>query len=210
MHQHLRALAATVALLLACSGRSVGGDDGSSATTGTTETGSPNQDCQPILQEDGTPTGFEQCMPDDAVVRTEPVACSDPYPPSFGATCNSGYGVCSSDADCTDAAYGSCGYPADITGACHCEYGCGTDADCGAGRVCMCAPLDQGTRCIEADCQTDADCDPGYRCALSPGNDWSLVWPSLRCHGATDECQGDAACPDGVCRWLDSRWQCTG
>src|SRR5688572_25397478 len=103
-------------------------------------------DTQPA-DADIQPTAYEQCMTDDAVVRVGPATCSDPYPPSHESSCSAGYGVCSTNSDCNDA-------------------------DCDPGRVCLCAPLDEGTLCIEADCQTDADCDPGYRFALSPGNLW--------------------------------------
>jgi hypothetical protein len=211
-------LVQSIAVVVACSDRSIASGDGApseatssedasnTATTTDTETGG-EQDCQPILQDDGTPTGFEACMSDDSVIRTSSATCSDPYPPSLGAGCGAGYGVCSSDADCTDAPYGSCGYPSDIIAACHCEYGCATDAECGSGQICMCAPLYQGTHCIDADCQSDADCD-GYRCALSLGDGWSEIWPSVHCHSAADECQADADCPEGFCVWDDSRWEC--
>jgi hypothetical protein len=214
-----------LALVLACAVRSQPGDgdtqpgDGDTqpadddtgndtTTVGGTETGDSNPDCQPILQDDGTPTGYEQCMSDDAVVRVGSATCSDPYPPSHEASCSAGYGVCSSNADCNDAPYGACGYPADITAVCDCNYGCMTDADCGPGRVCMCAPVDEGTLCIEAECQTDADCDPGYRCALSPGALWYGQRASQHCHSAADECLGDADCTDGLCLWHDERWEC--
>jgi hypothetical protein len=204
----------SLAVVLACSGRAITGGEGASSegtsstatTTGTTDTGGESPDCQPILQEDGTPTGFEACMSEDAVIRTSSATCSDHYPP--GGDCGAGYGVCSSDADCTDRPYGSCGYAADIVAACHCEYGCVSDADCGSGQICMCAPLDHGTRCIDAACQSDADCDPGYRCALSLGIVWKGEWPSVRCHSAADECQADADCLEGHCLWHDSRWEC--
>ena len=180
--------------------------DTDTTTVGATETGDSNPDCQPILQDDGTPSGYEQCMTDDAVHRVESVTCSDPTPPSNPA-CTAGYGTCSTDADCDDAPYGACGYVADITAACHCEYGCMTDADCDPGMVCMCAPLDDGTRCIEADCHSDDDCDPGYHCALSPVSTLEQ-WPTQHCHSAADECLGDGDCPDGRCRWYNDRWRC--
>jgi hypothetical protein len=218
-------LAPTIAVVLACSDRSIAGGEGASSegtssegtsstadttdASGTTDTGGMSQDCQPILQDDGTPTGFEACTSDDSVVRTSSVTCSDPYPPSDGVTCQAGYGVCSSDDDCTDAPFGSCGYVADITAQCQCEYGCVTDADCGSGQVCMCAPLHHGTRCIDADCQSDADCDQGYRCTLSLADGgWLEAWPSVRCHSAADECQADVDCPDGLCLWKSSGWEC--
>lgn len=215
-------IAPSIALVLACSGRtadegesvadgeSVAGTDDTSRTASdsSSDTGGTSDGCEPILQDDGTPTGYETCMPDDSVVRTGSVTCTDPTPPSQGSTCSAGYGECASDDDCTAAPYGACGYIVDVTAACRCEYGCMTDADCGAGQVCMCAPLHDGTRCVDADCSTDADCDPGYRCTLSLGVGLDLRWPSVRCHSAADECQSDADCPDGLCLWHGARWEC--
>lgn len=180
------------------------GDEAASSTGGVEDMGTP--DCAPILQMDGSPSGFEQCMSSGAIFRTSAEVCVNPFPPSDGNSC--AYGTCFSDADCTDAPYGACELQGDFPAECNCIYGCKSDAECGPGFACMCTPVDDGTRCIEADCRSDADCSEGYRCELSPGGGWSWELASLHCHDPDDECQSDADCPDSACHWAGERWEC--
>jgi hypothetical protein len=172
-------LSARVPLLvfvLACSDRKGFGEDAASSTgdsteasTGdTTETGEPSSDCEPILQEDRTPSGFELCTQSGDVVRASSQTCTNPYPPSNADSCV--YGICTSDDDCQGAAYGACQLFGDFPPSCACVYGCTGDVACGPGFLCMCAPVDEGTICVEADCRTDADCPAGSRCVLQPGS----------------------------------------
>lgn len=198
------------ASLFACSTRKVGDDragesvgDSTESTTLSTDD-QPNPDCEPILQEDGSPSGFEQCMNGDTV-RTSAQTCTDPHPVSDGSTCN--YGYCFSDEDCKEKPYGACQLQDDLPPNCGCEYGCTNDAECGPGFACLCAPVDRGTVCIEAGCRSDSDCSPGYRCAFTPSSLWGYG-ASLHCHGPDDECQSDADCIDGTCRWAKERWEC--
>jgi hypothetical protein len=184
----MRSRASVLALLLlACSDRKGLGEEEVGAGTGDStglsssgdamETGEP-ADCQPILQGDGTPSGFEMCMSSGDVVRVSAQTCFDPKPPSDAASCV--YGVCMSDADCAAAPHGACQLFGDLPPSCMCTYGCTSDDECGPGFVCMCAPVDQGTICIEAACRTDADCDEGLRCTLSPSSQWGAR-ASLAC-----------------------------
>jgi hypothetical protein len=212
MRGRVRVRVAFLVLVLACSDRKGIGEEAATSGVGdstgistgdTTETGEPSG-CQPILQDDGALSGFEQCMSTAGIFRTSAETCTDPYPPSGGSCA---YGTCFSDEDCDEAPYGACHIQTDVTAECNCVYGCTNDADCGPGSVCMCAPVDAGTICIDADCRSDADCLEGYRCELSPSGFYGLG-ASLHCHTPSDECQSDADCPEGWCRWAGLRWEC--
>ena len=197
-------------LVLACSTRKGFGDEAGSSTDSTESSGEvpdmPAPDCQPILQEDGSASGFELCASDGAIFRTSAEVCVDGYPPSDANSC--AYGTCFSDDDCDAAPYGACELQGHNPAECNCIYGCTSDAECGPGFVCMCSPVDDGTRCIEADCRSDADCSDGYRCELNQIGGWGWELASLHCHGPDDECQSDADCPESACHWADERWEC--
>jgi hypothetical protein len=70
-----------------------------------------------------------------------------------------------------------------------CREGCASDADCGAGYICLCGNLltvaATTGACVPASCRTDADCALGYRCASTYGDGYSL---SFSCQTAEDEC----------------------
>ena len=127
--------------------------------------------CEPLHQADGSVSGCEICPSDGVIVRVSSEACFDPLPPSSGTNCASGYGTCTSDADCLAEPFGVCRLMNDSP-ACGCEYGCRTDEECGSDQACLCAPIDQGTRCVEAECRTADDCPAGERCVLEPSQDW--------------------------------------
>jgi hypothetical protein len=177
---------ALVLLLLACSERKgLGGEEGAStqedATGSSTgelaDMAGPPPDCEPILQMDGSVSGFELCMSSGEVVRTSAQTCTDPTPLSHANGCV--YGYCFSDDDCDEAPHGACQLTGHHAPNCTCVYGCTSDAECGPGRVCMCAPIDVGTTCVAADCRTDDDCAEGQRCVLTPTMNWEAA--SLHC-----------------------------
>lgn len=83
-----------------------------------------------------------------------------------------------------------------------CVYGhcrkddCYADADCKAGEVCGCDPLDRGHRCLPSGCRVDADCGPGGWCSptfgLQCGSFHGVI--GHQCHTAKDECLDDDEC----------------
>jgi hypothetical protein len=78
--------------------------------------------------------------------------------------------ACQRNADCNEKPGGRCvafGYQDGPLAWTRCFYdGCGTDAECGDGRVCACraAGSDPVNACVPASCRVDADC-PGGKCA---------------------------------------------
>jgi hypothetical protein len=169
--------------VVGCSARIGFGDEAGSSTadSGSTDetsgTVEPSPNCELILQEDGTPSGFEQCM-NNTLFRISAPTCIDPHPAPSEGLCQRG---CVDDDDCEDAPFGVCWWDFSTISSCRCVYGCTNDADCGSGFACMCAPVDQGTRCIDAACRTDADCSAGYRCELTPTVMWGAP-PNLFCY----------------------------
>lgn len=79
------------------------------------------------------------------------------------------------------------------------NFECGTDADCGSGRSCLCRPSGKYSQCVPADCRTDADC-AGGQCveALQRRKadlQCSTVSVALHCTSNRDECvPGPDAC----------------
>jgi hypothetical protein len=175
----LRPLAFTFALLtLACGGRSVDPAPSSEAASGESgESGSAA--CVPILQEDASPSGFLECPEGGTIVRESAQSCVDPTPPDVGS-CNAGYGECSTAEDCSEEPYGACQLFMGLGAPCLCTYGCRVDADCEANEICMCAPLQGGSICAEAECRSNADCEDPERCVVKLSGR-AFATPSLSC-----------------------------
>lgn len=224
-------------LALACLGAlACPGDDGSSnetSTTTTTETsttatstatsvadtthGDPSgcEPSTPILQADGTPTGFVRCQ-DGAFERVEAVACSNPTP--LGACMDAGVdSSCTTDAECTASPYGVC---VGVTGGaggtiCSCAYGCVTDADCPDARICACGGdadgYPGGTACIPAPCSFNDDCGE-ERCHMATSPDGCELSPRMACTTAEDLCQSHDDCDrsnsEACLPSAGGRWQC--
>lgn len=135
------------------------------------ETGNPEPDCTPVLQSDGQPSGFVECASSGQIFREEAVECVTPWPNAHlgeGISCSAGYGTCSSDEDCAAEPFGVCEH-LPYTWYCECVYGCTNDDQCGADSACICSPVEDGSRCVDAECRVDADCDEGERCTVVPG-----------------------------------------
>ncbi|HYO96687.1 MAG TPA: ferritin-like domain-containing protein [Polyangiaceae bacterium] len=104
-------------------------------------------------------------------------------------------GRCSSDADCTERAHGHCLVSASFEPfpeppATWCNYGCVTDADCGAGSICSCGDLIG--ECVPASCASDADCPGALLCAsimTKPG-----CGVELACQSPKDQCNANGDC----------------
>lgn len=170
------------------------------------------------------PGGFVACA-NGSLHRPEPGVCPssvprpDPVHDNFGGAPSDCY-----DADCADlgdqafcSEYPYCWGSAVATGV-QCWLGCTTDADCPAGRVCLCGehfavPGIPTGLCIEARCQSDADCPSGLLCASAMGDYEELTFA---CQTPQDECGGNLDCEEycavtlGGSRECGSTGQCGG
>jgi uncharacterized tellurite resistance protein B-like protein len=169
-------------------------------------------DPQPILQADtDVPSGFVKCE-GGFVHRVEAVECVDPAP---AGTCDECLSACDAQP------YGACTYvwEGDFDG-CACRYGCATDADCGAGKICACAGVaGWHATCIPAACTDSASCGDGL-CGLSKYDNGCGFEYELACAAAdgchtNDDCTDDVPCPNrasaypGVCVAVGGTFQCT-
>lgn len=181
------------------------GNDGESETN-STETGEPLEpyvcnDPQPILQAGSDePSGFVRC--DDGFIhRVETVDALSPQGPDSPECVDYGT-TCETAGDCVAKAHGSCVF--NEHSGCLCEYGCVTDADCGAGAICAPAGVaGSKTTCITAECVTDGDCGDGL-CGLSAYEGCCARTHRLACADPTEPCHTNADCPAGPCEWSGS------
>jgi hypothetical protein len=150
----------------------------------------PCESPTPLLP--GSQTGFELCA-SGFIHRPTTAQCPSTLPRAEEICSGDGL-ACNSDADCADVANGFCGYGNGFEGGCVCNAGCLTDADCGAGSICMCG--DPVGSCVAADCTTDEDCDGGL-CASTIVGDPGCGSLQFRCQTGQDECGGNADCPEG-------------
>jgi hypothetical protein len=171
------------------------------------------EDAEAILAADGSYSGFARC-PDETIHRTEAVACS---PALCVKACDGSEerrGNCETDADCTLTPYGKCrSTQASCNAAgtyCDCAYSCATDADCGAGNICLCAGTfkisERWSVCVPAGCATGDDCASG-ECGAST---YDITTDGLACRNATDPCGAHAQCDEGECLPSEDRsgWEC--
>lgn len=156
----------------------------------------------------GSDTGFEVCA-SGAVHRSGIRACPArvPAPCSAQNPAVGGGAMCATDSDCMGAPGGEClyrgpipsqpGFPGDPNDSCACFYGgCFSDADCGAGRICLCSDNQPGS-CIAASCRSDADCRPGFLCTSSSFRDLCTGRTPFTCQAPADLCGGDDDCTTG-------------
>lgn len=194
-------------------GMSTGGMHTGGTSTGGTGTGGARAACEmstPILNPDGTSTGFEKCS-DGLVHRPDALNCANELPRS-DVTFGEGWtGECKSDADCTAKPYGYCspssGGQVPVT---TCRYGCITDADCPSGNLCECGPT-FGV-CTPTNCVTDADCGGGL-CAKNadpgPCADGDLGSSNrFACTTEFDSCRVHSDCMTMRCAYLDGARAC--
>ncbi|MCX4241152.1 hypothetical protein [Paraliomyxa miuraensis] len=217
-------------VLLVCTTLACPGDDGSSEATSTTATSSDPSTSEvgdttagvggcdpsePILQADGSPTGFVRCS-DGSFERTEAVTCTAPTP---AGSCVDGSpdSVCTTDADCVANPHGVCVGVTNGPGVtnCSCVYGCSTDADCPGGQICACggaaAGYPGGTTCIAAACSLSTDCGD-QRCHMATTPEGCELSPRMACTTAEDTCRANDDCDfslsEACTPSLDGPWQC--
>jgi hypothetical protein len=182
-----------------------GSSEGAGAGT-TTGPGGGDTLCagaQPILQDDGTESGYAQC-PDGTVHRYAQMACSIEV---GGSACvgDEESISCTSDAECTSAPNGRCihGSYVDFSGGavttCGCAYPCASDDDCSADTVCICDGVVDGgpshSFCAAAECIVNNACSSG-ECGVSSYDDGCGQITSLACRNNDDACRLDADCGD--------------
>jgi len=143
-------------------GRSVGGAAGSAGNAGSGgDAGSggasvPHGEC---VDPQPANAGFVTCG-NGLVHRVEQSECQNKLPME-PVTC----GVEPNTYVCDGTQREACGSPGGGTPpATSCAVGCVVDADCGAGKICLCGPQIGG--CVAAACTVDADCGDGYLCRL--------------------------------------------
>jgi hypothetical protein len=175
----------------------------------------PAGNCKNPQPYQGADTGFEVC--DTGFIHRFAVqACpkrKEMVPLECIGTLDGSFsGNCARDADCTAHANGACmrDDPSGGGVGCVCRYGCQSDADCGAGNVCLCG--DQFSQCFPASCTSDADCTHGELCTMSAGPGTCPSAAPFACQTPDDSCSGNVDCQDGggflVCGYSQSRHEC--
>ena len=190
-----------------------------SGSSGTNYGGAPSgaacEGAQAILTTEGAYSGYARC-PDGSIHRIESVACNAALCVKPCAGIEQGL-FCETDAECAQTPYGTCGsFPS--TGnapgdSCSCANSCATNADCGAGKVCVCSGtlfIDESwSVCASAGCETGDDCASG-ECGVTTWSDGCGRKIEIGCRTASDTCHVDADCAEGACRPAGdgSGWHC--
>jgi hypothetical protein len=214
---------AALGLLAACGGNVVtpGGSGGAGNSTGSGGAPSECAGAVAVPAGDGSPSGFSRC-PDGSVHRVQPAACNV----DTGITPCTLQEVqidCVDDSACAGMPHGRCASTtvSDFGGvhsACECVSPCANDAECGAGKVCVCGGVAEGLPiafCASAGCTSSKDCASG-ECGLSVYPNGCGTDVELACHNPGDACHSDGDCsakPGQKCV-LDSSptapWACMG
>ncbi|MBK8257000.1 MAG: ferritin-like domain-containing protein [Polyangiaceae bacterium] len=201
-------------------GGSGGGTNTTANTTATTTTGG-NSVCAgavPVMQADGSPSGYEKC-PDGTIHRVVAVPCNAAVP---ACQFNENEVYCKSDSDCTAAPNGRCAHYESSDGGgdaytfCDCAYPCENDGQCDPGQACICpgvVPLNNAwAQCASAECLTNANCASG-ECGVSSYYDGCGYDTALACRNTGDVCRVAADCQDGyqcVAPYGSAQWSCEG
>jgi hypothetical protein len=176
-------------------------------------------DAKPILQPDGTESGYARCE-DGTVHRYAALRCStEVHAPACQG--DETTVVCRVDEECTDAPFGRCihressGKGGDTSTYCGCVYPCAGDDDCDPTQACVCeGVMDDGkawSSCATASCRENAAC-PSNECGVSAHDDGCGITVGLGCRAPGDACRLDEACEDEraacVLPWGTDPWTC--
>jgi hypothetical protein len=182
MRSHLALFRASVLLALGLPALSCGGDSEETAKSW------PCTDSKPHPSD----PALSMCS-EGTIHRTTAAQCQSLLPrPETCAPTGGGTGECSADTECTAKPHGICGVQQQVLD-CRCEYGCVSDADCGAGSVCVCGQ--PAGHCVTASCTTDADCGGSALCAQARLEKCGSF--GFRCQRAGDQCAQDSDCGQG-------------
>ena len=131
-------------------------------------------DPQPVIV-DGIDVGVDICA-GGQYLRRAAIDCpaGTPEPTTCCGTCPDGH-VCDTSGEV----------------ACTCVPTCVQDADCLAGKLCLCGQ--QGGRCVSSTCQTGADCPSGQQCT-SWDPTQGCLYLQFACTTPQDTCSGDNDC----------------
>lgn len=162
---------------------------------------------RPIIEADGTESGYAQC-PDGTLHRYDAsVACQDTVTPCMGT--EPGYRRCHLDADCPGSS--RC---ASFGTECSCiRDPCEVDTDCKAGEACVCAGV--GTNKLHAVCAA-TNCADGTACAsgecglFAYRSTCGVYSFALACRTEDDVCRLNADCEPRQCNLSDGvlEWRC--
>ncbi|MFO0587486.1 MAG: hypothetical protein U0441_08100 [Polyangiaceae bacterium] len=233
----LRVLLISTLGLAACSGSGGSGGSGGSTSTagaagttvtggtagagGTTMTTDPCMNTEPILQPDGSPSGYVKCS-DGSVNRVAAVACVL----QNKDTCkgDESFYECHTGADCMGGSNGVCvhEFSEGLTASCRCVYACETDDDCAGGNTCVCAGVStkegytENPFCTKgSDCHAPADCASG-ECGFGEWNINCNRDAHTFCREGDDQCRVDDDCKSDPsaptqCQKTDvtGKWKCT-
>jgi hypothetical protein len=135
-------------------------------------------DPQPVIV-DGIDVGVDICA-GGQYLRRAAIDCpaGTPEPTTCCGTCPDGH-VCDTSGEV----------------ACLCVPTCVQDADCMAGKLCLCGQ--QGGRCVSSTCQTASDCPSGEQCT-SWDPTQGCLYIQFACTTPQDTCSGDNDCSSQV------------
>lgn len=184
-----------------------GGIAGSGGIDASANQGIPCLDPDRSVGSDGETDGYVTCR--GAWEHREAIkTCSSSLPRPDTFPSYDGGSACTSDADCTAQPNGYCAVPPGevYSPFTQCNYGCLTDAECGAGSICVCG--DPVGHCVQATCTSDADCATGFLCATY--QEYPYCGPIVfACQSPYDQCMGDGDCASGTCVYENGVRSCS-
>jgi hypothetical protein len=129
---------------------------------------------------------------------------------------------CWFDSDCDDHPNGYCVATGKLGSyTFRCQYGCGSDADCGPREACSCDTQlvieDSGVSeripiCLASNCTLDSECNPGFACLAS--FEYSCLYSGssgFHCQTSADTCgpPNSGCARDQSCSYVHDHFECT-